>query len=89
MKTSYPSIREKPNTTGIMKKQRKYRSDTYIRYGKYANQWVALTSDEDKLLGHSSHLVSLHHQIAKKQGYKDARFVHIPPPNTNFAFFNF
>jgi len=69
-----------------MKQHIEYRNDTYIRYRKYANEWIALTFDEKKLLGHSLHLLGLHNQIAKKEGYKNARFIHIPPPNTNFAF---
>ena len=85
MKTSYPSSGEKSDLDK-MKKERKHRDDTYIRYGKYANQWVALTFDESKLLGHSLHIAGLYSDIAKKQGYKDARFVHIPPANMNFAF---
>ncbi|MEK7288520.1 MAG: hypothetical protein AAB091_08200 [Elusimicrobiota bacterium] len=70
----------------MIKKKKPYQRDTYIKYRKFANEWVALTFDESRLLGHSSDLLRLHSTITKKEEYPDARFIHIPPPNTNFVF---
>ncbi len=65
---------------------RRYKSDTYIKYAKYEDQWIALTFDESRLLGHSNNLVKLHKEVTKEKKYKDARYIHVPPSDTYLAF---
>lgn len=67
-----------------MNKRREYRDDLYQVYARYKNEWVALTPDESKLLGHSPDLTLLAKK-AKGQGYDHPRFIHIPPADLNFA----
>ena len=59
-------------------------TDIYERFGKYQQEWLALTSDEKELLAHSPDLSRVV-QAAKEKGVEKPLYVHIPRWDTNFV----